>query len=411
MSNAQVISATTAAMRLLLLAGIPARDDAIAQVDVTTLPLDRVGAALERPTLNLFLYQTVLSAAWRNRDATHARPGESPRPPLGLHLHYLLTAYGQVDVDQGDFSHRVLGAAVSTLHDHPVLGLDELVDALPQHKALPQVERMRISPLVISLDEMSKLWTTFQTHYRLSTAYEVSVVLIESDVRVPSPLPVLRRGERDRGPQVIVSRIPSLIRALPPGQRPAVRLGETLRVEGTSFGGGQTVRITGSHLAAPIVLDPLPGGRADEMSVQLPAPTDPGAMSDWAPGFYTLAVVVSHPDMHDLPSNSVGFALAPLVTVAPVTAPAGEVTLTVICTPRLRDDQPAVLVDPSGRHIPEQPRMIDPDLTKPTACTFKVTGAAGTKFIVRLRVDGVDSIPVDLNLPGQFDPAQTLVFT
>jgi hypothetical protein len=316
-----------------------------------------------------------------------------------------------VDVDQGDFSHRVLGAAVSTLHDHPVFGREELVDALPQQKALPQVERMRITPLAITIDEMSKLWTTFQTNYRLSTAYEVSVALIESDVRVPSPLPVLRRGERDRGPQVIVSRIPSLIRAAPPGRRPAVRLGETLTLEGSSFGAGQRVRITSSHLAAPVFLDPEPGSRTDEMAVRLPAPADPGVMSDWAPGFYTLAVVVSHPDMHDLRSNAVGFALAPLITVAPTNAPAGDVIVTVTCIPRLRDDQPAVLVEPSGRHISEQPRVIDPDLTKPTTCTFKLTGAAGTSFVVRLRVDGVDSIPQDPNAPGQFDPAQTVVFT
>jgi hypothetical protein len=168
-SNAQVIAATTATLRLLLLAGIPARDDAIAQVDVTTVPPDRVERRiLERPTLNLFLYHTVLNAAWRNRDAAHARPGEAPLPPLALNLHYLLTAYGQVDVDQGDLSHRVLGAAVSVLHDHPVFGSDELVAALPQHKALPQVERLRISPLATSIEEMSKLWTIFQTNYRLS---------------------------------------------------------------------------------------------------------------------------------------------------------------------------------------------------------------------------------------------------
>lgn len=411
MSNAQVISATTAAMRLLLLTGIPARDDAIAQVDVTTLPPDRVGTALERPTLNLFLYQTVINAAWRNRDAGHARPGESPRPPLGLNLHYLLTAYGQVDVDQGDFSHRVLGAAVSTLHDHPVFDRQELVDALPQHKALPQVERMRISPLATSIDEMSKLWTIFQTNYRISTAYEVSVALIESDLTVSRPLPVLRRGKLDRGPAVIVSRIPSLLRAVPPNGQPAARLGETLAIEGSSFGPGQRVRITSPHLPAPVFLDPLPGTTPDEMSVALPSATDPGVMSDWSPGFYTLAVVVPIPDMHDLSSNTVGFALAPRITVAPTAPPAGATILNVTCTPRLRDDQPAELIVPSGERITERPRVIDADLTKPTVCSFDLTGTAGTKLVVRLRTDGMESIPADPNAVGTFDPAQTATFT
>jgi hypothetical protein len=38
--------------------------------------------------------------------------------------------------------------------------------------------RVTLQPL--SLEEMSRLWSTFQTQYRLSVAYEVSVVLIDS---------------------------------------------------------------------------------------------------------------------------------------------------------------------------------------------------------------------------------------
>ncbi len=411
MSNAQVIAATTATLRLLLLGGIPARDAAIAQVDVTTVPPDKVNANIDRPTLNLFLYQTVLNGAWRNRDAAHARPGEAPLPPLALNLHYLLTAYGQVDVDEGDFSHRVLGAAVSVLHDHPVFGADELVAALPLHKALPQVERLRISPLATSIEEMSKLWTIFQTNYRLSIAYEVSVVLIESDRPASSPLPVLRRGATDRGPAVLVSAVPTLVRALPPKGRAAVRLGETLTIEGRNLGAGQRVRISGSRLATPVFLDALPGGSADRITVALPDVGAPGVMAAWAPGFYTATVVVPHEGMHDLPSNAVPFALAPFITVSPTTPPAGAVALTVLCTPRLRDDQPAVLLFGTPPHpVPEKPRVPDADLGHPTPCTFQVSGAAGERYAVRLRVDGVDSVPVDPAAPASFDPAQTVAF-
>lgn len=411
MSNAQVIAATTATLRLLLLGGIPARDDAIAQVDVTTIPPDKVSANLDRPTLNLFLYQTVLNGAWRNRDAAHARPGEAPLPPLALNLHYLLTAYGQVDVDQGDFSHRVLGAAVSVLHDHPVFGPDELVAALPQHKALPQVERLRISPLATSIEEMSKLWTIFQTNYRLSTAYEVSVVLIESDRRSSTPLPVLLRGENDGGPVVLVSRVPTLIRALAPSGRAAVRLGEQLTIEGRNFAAGHRVRVSRPAPLAPVFLDPLPGGTADRITVALPAAGDLGAMSAWAPGFYTAAVVLPYATDHALSSNSVGFALAPSITVSPNNTPAGATTLTVRCSPRIRTDQKAVLlfgIPPVP--VAERPRVATPD-PQPTTCTFDVTGEVGKMYVVRLRVDGVDSVPIDPAAPSGYDPAQTVVFT
>ncbi|MEO7361004.1 MAG: DUF4255 domain-containing protein [Gemmatimonadaceae bacterium] len=412
MSNSQIIAATTATIRVLLLNGIPARDAAMAQVDVSTNAPDKVVTNIERPTINLFLFQVVPNAAFRNRDAVHARLGESTLPPLALNLHYMLTAYGPVDVDEGDFSHRVLGSAVSVLHDHPLLSNEELSDALPSHKALPQVERMRIAPLATSVEEMSKLWTMFQTNYRLSIAYEVSVALIESDRPAVRPLPVLRRGANDRGPAVIASAIPTLVMAVPPNGQLSLRLGEVLKIEGRNFGAGVRARVSGTRLASPRVFSVLPGGDSENVSIALPAAADAGVMAAWAPGFYTIAAVLQHEGMHDLSSNAVAFAIAPSVTVAPNSAPAGTVTLTVLCTPRLRDDQVAVLlVGNPSRTIVEDPRAAVADTSKPTQCVFQVTGVAGDRYAVRLRVDGVDSIPIDPAAPTQFDPAQMVQFT
>lgn len=411
MSNAQVIAATTATLRLLLLGGIPARDDAITQLDVTTIPPDRIDPTVDTPRLNLFLYQAVQNGAWRNRDAAHARPGELQLSPLGLNLHYLLTAYGQVDRDDGGLSHRVLGAAMSVLHDHPVFGPNELVAALPNHQALPQVERLRVSPLVTSIDEMSKLWTIFQTNYRLSAAYEVAVVLIESDRRTSNPLPVLRRGDDDGGPVVLVGQLGTLIRALAPSNRAAVRLGEVLTIEGRNIGAGQQIRVTGPHLLKPVFLDPLPGGSSDRISIVLPAAGAVGAMSTWAPGFYTATVVMPFAKDHDLSSNAVGFALAPSITVVPTTSPAGSTTLIVRCSPRLRPDQAAVLQFglPPMPIAEEQPRAQTAE-PHPTTHSFKVSGKQGDRIIARLRVDGVDSVPIDPSNPRNFDPAQMVVF-
>ena len=52
-----------------------------------------------------------------------------------------------------------------------------MVKAATSHE---QIERVRITPQPLSVDELSKLWTAFQTHFRISAAYQVSVVLIES---------------------------------------------------------------------------------------------------------------------------------------------------------------------------------------------------------------------------------------
>jgi hypothetical protein len=42
------------------------------------------------------------------------------------------------------------------------------------------------------------MWATFQTPYRLSTAYQASVVLMESNIPIRTPLPVLRAAGRTR---------------------------------------------------------------------------------------------------------------------------------------------------------------------------------------------------------------------
>jgi len=410
MSNAQVIAATTATLRQLLVTGVPQRDAAIANVAVSTVPLDRVGADMTRPVLNLFLYQATLNGAWRNRAAAQARPGEGPLPPLALDLHYLLTAYGQVDVQQGDFSHRVLGAAASVLHDHPVLGADEIVGALSLKPALRQVERVRIAPLPMTLEEMSKLWTTFQTNYRVSVAYEVSVVLIESDRPAAAPLPVLKRGQADRGPAAVASPNPSLSQAIPPNRQAAVRPGQLLTLEGRHLSAdGLSVRVAGPLLGSPVSLTPESGRTEDRLAVRLPPLTAPNAMTTWAPGFYTAAATVQRPGLPSLSSNAVPFALAPDIALSQTTPPAGPVTITISCSPRIRDGQHVALL--FGETTVEEKQRTQPaDPTQPTASTFDLTGQAGESRLVRLRVDGVDSIPVLASDPQTFDPQQTVAF-
>src|SRR5262249_182056 len=154
--------------------------------------------------VNLFLYQTLPDAAWRNLDIPRrVRPGETGQPPLPLTLYYLVTAYS--DEDNDIKSHALLGKAMSILHDYPVIGADEIQNATKNDDGLKntnlpdQVERRRITLQPLTFEEMSKLWTTFQTHYRTSAAYQVSVVLIESTLPSKTPLPVLQRGEGDRG--------------------------------------------------------------------------------------------------------------------------------------------------------------------------------------------------------------------
>jgi Pvc16 N-terminal domain len=138
MSNPLAIAATTATLRSLLDAQIPkAVTDIPNSFNVTTLSPDVAAKEYsdEKIGLNLFLYQTVANAAWRNMDApVSVRPGETGLPPLALNLHYIITAYAKDDAALGNVSQRILGAAMSVLHDHPLLGREEIEAAAGERR-------------------------------------------------------------------------------------------------------------------------------------------------------------------------------------------------------------------------------------------------------------------------------------
>ena len=404
MSNALAIAATTATLRNLLAEEIPKADTGLPPgITVTTIPLDVAAKAPneDKPSLNLFLYQTVLNSAWRNQDMPRTvRPGETGAPPLALNLHYLITAYGKDDVDRGNLSQRVLGAAMSVLHDHAMLTRDEINIVSKDSGLDEQFERLRITPLATTVEDLSKLWMIFQTQYRISMAYEVNVVLIDSRLAVNAPLPVLKRGAADRGPVAVAGGAAILRQVVPPNLQSAARLGEEIIIRGEQISADRgVVRFSSSRLEKPIDLTPSPGDSEGEIRVRLPIPGDAGVMSDWAPGFYTLAFVETRPDRPQLSSNELPFALAPQITVAPLASVPGDIQLTVQCTPRMREGQRALLIFGSSQIAPASDATPD-DATLPTTFVFDAldvkAGKDGEprKYVVRLRIDGVDSVPV-----------------
>jgi hypothetical protein len=416
MSNTLAIAATTSTLRNLLLTQIPSLDSDLSDLEVTIAPPDLARKGITKSQLNLFLYQTVVNAAWRNMDMPRqVRPGEVGAPPLALNLHYLLTAYGRGDADNDGVSHRVLGGALSVLHDHPVLGQSEIASSLPNNDLADQFERLRITPLAVGVEEMSRLWTIFQTQYRVSAAYEVTVVLIDSRVQTRAALPVLARGPGDRGIATITGTAPVIDEIRPPDLQPAARQGEDVAILGGQLQSADAVvRFTSKWLHQPLEIPPQPGGSASEITVHLPDLTDdPNAMTAWVPGFYTVALVVTRPGVPPLPSKPVDFALAPRITVSPNTAPAGTLSLTLTCAPRIATDQRVLLIFGEQQIAPNL--VLNPvDVSQPSQLTFSVPGVTAGSYVVRLRVDGVDSIPVVYAgtppVPS-FDPAQKVTVT
>jgi Pvc16 N-terminal domain len=207
MSNAFAIAAVTAVLRDVLFNGlnVPAvtATTATGAVAVTALPPDRVlppnGADPDQ--LNLFLYQVTYNQGWRNLGLpSRNSAGERvSNPALPLDLHYLMTAYGSRDMN----AEIILGHAMQLLHETAVLPHETIRKALsptPVPANFPtqladsgladQIENIRITPAAMNTEESFRIWSSLQTHYRPTAAYQVSVVLIESARSFKAALPV-----------------------------------------------------------------------------------------------------------------------------------------------------------------------------------------------------------------------------
>ena len=445
MSNALAIAAVTAVLRGLLDNAVI--DNSVSnavgdRVKVTSLPPDLViqGSSNAKPQLNIFLYNVAQNQGWRNVGLP-SRDGRGDRltnPPLALDLYYLLTAYAKPDFG----SEILLGYAMQTLHEMPVLNRDLIRRSLEptspvDDDLLPpaagdlsasdlaeQVELIKITPHQVSIEEISKLWSTFQTNYRQSVVYHVSVVLIESKYQTKSPLPVLTRGipdpatGRDRG---IISQ-PSLLPPFPaleeiniPNRQPAVRMGEVLTFKGHHLGGDKVmVRLT--HVRSSRTLGLLDTSDATPAGFQFQIPPDPASPpvppdsslnpDNWEIGLYSIAAIIQRAGKPDRATNELSVALAPLIkSIDPPDVTDDVVTLTVKCSPKVWKSQKVTLVI-GEREINAEPITLE----KTDTLTFKSANLTSGKQWARLRVDGVESILIDRSgsLPA-YDPTQQVI--
>jgi hypothetical protein len=191
-----------------------------------------------------------------------------------------------------------------------------------------------------------------------------------------------------------------------PDSQSAARLGDTIIIQGDNLTTENVaVRFMNRALPNVIELAPAIGDKPGEITVTLPNTS--AAVNDWAPGLYTVSMIVRRPQLSPWPTNELSMALAPIVTRTPAITPAGS-TVTLTSTPRLREGQRVLLVLGNSQ---VQPDKIDnpADLTKPTSIDFKIPAHPAGPYLARLRVDGIDSIPVirtGIPNPPAFDPNQ-----
>lgn len=238
--------------------------------------------------INLYLYRVTESPFTKNRDW----PGDRVTPPtnrpaLALQLFYLVTPLGTRpanDSDAGDDAHTMLGLAMRTLQENPVLN-DIHLPAFDADTELPDFllnsfEKVKMLLLPTSIEELSKIWATINQPYRLSVAYEVSLVEIS-----PTPPPPVGGGiVLTTGVDVITFDAPRLSESVPaagalarvPG---ASVVANTLRINGfgLSFPGQNPIVRVGGQQAQTIPLSPPTD---ESLVVTLPADVDGGPQVD-----------------------------------------------------------------------------------------------------------------------------------
>lgn len=386
MSNYIAIAAVTTTLMRMIQTPVSV-DSVVAGGKVTALPPDKARSSSTGNQINLFLYRTSIDAAWRNMDPPAIRPGETGRPPLPLILSYLVTAYG--DNDDEILAHRLLGIAMSVLNDNPVLSRS-LVASITNDEANgsgldTQVELVKLCPDPRPLDEISRMWTTFGTGYRLSVSYDAAVLLIDSTITPTAPLPVLMRGIQDTGP-VASAGVPPQIDSLQlPNGQTAARPGDMVTLLGRNLSGVTSVQLTGIRLAAPTTVATT---------------VDPESLNPWfqvpaeAQALPAGTVAVAANTAAGIPGSPVPLALAPTITLgAPTMTTAADsqfnATIQVTCAPPVQPGQTVALVVGSQLIPAASPAAVT------SSFSFDGTGlAAQTTYPIRLRIDSVDSIPV-----------------
>jgi uncharacterized protein DUF4255 len=434
MSTALAIAGVTAVLRDLLNDGLINHNISGtlgSSVTVSVLAPDRVvpASGTEASQINLFLYLVTPNSGWRNEGLPSRDVSGRLRlanAPLALDLHYLLSVYSGGDLH----AEILLGYAMQLLHEMPVLTRDAIRTALtpspdvgtslpPALRALvdagldSQVELVKLTPQYLNTEEMSKLWTAMQSHFRPTAAYTASVVLIETKKPTRAPLPVLSRGPvdtltgRDHGVFVdpgLLPPLPMLTAVVPPAHQPVARIGDTVDLQGHDLdGSGRQVILSNDVFKIDLTIAalPPPASGADAL---LQFKLEPAQAANLPVGVYRVGGrVLRTGETVPRDTNRLGLALAPQMSNLPLNVArdgAGTASFTIQFTPVLRAGQTVVLVLGQDEYLPKS-------FTPPVAAlNFAIPHASTGSHLARLRIDGVDSPIIDVSA----DPPTTPKF-
>ena len=171
------LSQTTVALQRLLQFNIPLLEPGLAgTLTISTLPPERIEDAVN--LLSLYCYHVSPDGANRFRPRQPSGPRPIATSPLTLILNYILTAHTVVGTEFNALAEqRLLGYAMKTLHDYPVIDDTTIVAG---QRVLPEEIRgqnnsFSVSQLQLTAGEALNFWANeSQTTVKPSGYYEVS---------------------------------------------------------------------------------------------------------------------------------------------------------------------------------------------------------------------------------------------
>lgn len=406
MSNYLAIATVTATIQRILQAALQVD---VPGVGVTTVRPGASGNGTPEIGVNLFMYQASPNPAWRNTDLHTRRPkGELIKhTQAGLNLYYLMTFYGnETELEP----QRLLGSAVRTLIDQPILTSDMIEETVnhPSFSYLSgstladQVERVTLVPSPMTTEELSKIWSVFfQTPYTLSFAYQGSTVLIEGDKPARRMLPL-------RGCQFYTTPNQPVVEQVVPdsGANQPVTLSSSLTIRGKQLRSDQIQIRIGDAKVTPQAVN--------EQQIKLDLAALPESETSWLrAGVQSLQVLhpVSKRTVFDIDraigSNVMAIVLCPTITnivlanVQPIEdhLHCGEVTIQVNLLVG-KEQRVFLLLNQLTSHSPAayifKAKSRDADMR---AIEFSIQDVKAGVYLVRIQVDRAESpLTVDTNL-------------
>ncbi len=143
----------------------------------------------EAKFVTVFLYRVAVNPTVRIPPQRRQLDGKLYHAPLPLDLCYLITPWA----NSIDVQHSLLGWAMRTLHDAPLLPATLLNDTIPNAPPLRPTDCVELTYDPVGLADLLGIWDKLKANYQTSATYIARMVIVESETEFTVAPPMQTR--------------------------------------------------------------------------------------------------------------------------------------------------------------------------------------------------------------------------